>query len=187
MTGVFRSLREVFDRRGYSGAFVALAIALVLSVTVAIQWPNLVSVFSTEILPWDAKFRLAGLLLIHPGARADGWTLTMSYGLALLVALSLTLNLYAVRELRMEKSWLGQAGGVLLGTLGFGCAACGTFVLSGFLSTAATAALVSALPFKGKEFLMAGLILLCVSVYRTTKSIDRKTCEIRSKPDVVVR
>lgn len=174
-----RSLKEVFTHRGYFVLLGGFSMAGVFIASIGIQWPNLTSIFSTEILPWDAKLRLAGLLLIHPGARADGGTLWMVYVLALLLAVSLTLNVYAVRELRMEKSWFGQAGGVLLGTLGFGCAACGTFVLSGFLSTAATAALVSALPFQGKEFLAAGILLLGLSVYRTAKSIDKKTCDIR--------
>jgi hypothetical protein len=156
-------------------------VLVTLLTTIGIQWPNLVSVASTTALPASAKARLLLLLLLHPGARTDAWTLWMVYALAVLFVLSITLNIYAVRELRMEKSWLGQAGGVLLGTLGVGCAACGTFVLSGFLSTAATAAVISVLPFHGKEFLAAGLILLGVSVYRTAKSIDRKTCEIRIK------
>ncbi len=173
---------EVVRRRGYLALLGAFSASGIVFATTAIQWPNLASVFTTHVLPWNAKLRLAGLLLLHPGARADGWTLGMVYTLVLLLALGLTLNLYAVRELRLEKSWLGQAGGVLLGTLGFGCAACGTFVLSGFLSTAATAALVSVLPFRGKEFLAAGLLLLGISVYRTAASIERKTCEVKIKP-----
>lgn len=181
MKGPLQPFREVFTHHGYLVLLGGFSMAGVFIASIGIQWPNLTSIFSTEILPWDAKFRLAGLLLIHPGARADVWTLGMVYGLAFLVALSLVLNVYAVRELRMEKTWLGQVGGVALGTLGFGCAACGTFVLSGFLSTAATAALVSVLPFGGKEFLFAGLLLLAVSIYRTAKSIDRKTCALRLK------
>lgn len=181
MSALLRSFREVFLRRGYLWFFGGLLFSVVLLATIGVQWPNLVSVASTDALPMAAKARLFVLLLSHPGARTDAWTLWMLYALAVLFALSLTLNFYAVRELRMEKSWLGQAGGVFLGTIGVGCAACGTFVLSGFLSTAATAAVISVLPFHGKEFLAAGLILMGLSVYRTAKSIDKKTCEVRIK------
>jgi hypothetical protein len=174
-------MREVFTRRGYLWLFGGLLVFAVLLATIGIQWPNLVSIASAVALPVSAKARLFALLLLHPGARADIWTLWMVYTLAILFVLSLTLNVYAVRELRMEKSWLGQLGGVLLGSLGFGCAACGTFVLSGFLSTAATAAVISVLPFHGKEFLIAGILLLGISLFRTLKSIDKKTCEIRLK------
>ncbi len=175
------SFREVFTRRGYLLLLGGFSVLATLTASIGIQWPNLVSILTTDILPLTAKLRLSILLMRHPGARTDMWTLWMVYLLAVMIALSLTLNVYAVRELRMEKSWLGQAGGVLLGTIGFGCAACGTFVLSGFLSTAATAALVSVLPFRGKEFLAAGTVLIGISIYRTAKSIYEKTCAIPVK------
>lgn len=59
----------------------------------------------------------------------------------------------------------GSALGVLLGTLGAGCAACGSVVLLGVLSLVGVQASLLFLPFDGLEFAIAALGMLTLSIF----------------------
>ncbi|MFC7173681.1 hypothetical protein ACFQL0_10650 [Haloplanus litoreus] len=85
---------------------------------------------------------------------------------ALLVGVDIALVTYHVREHRLSAG--GSSGsllGVLLGTLGAGCAACGSAVIAGLLSLFGAAGLVTLLPLDGLEFAALALVALVLSIY----------------------
>ncbi|WP_101294721.1 hypothetical protein [Halegenticoccus soli] len=69
------------------------------------------------------------------------------------------------RERVAVRDGSGSAAGVLLGTLGAGCAACGSAILSGVLSLFGAAGILTALPLEGAEFAVAALVALLLSTY----------------------
>lgn len=59
----------------------------------------------------------------------------------------------------------GSLGGIGLGLLGAGCAACGSAVLTGLLSIAGASGLLLALPLDGLEFSALAMVALLLSLY----------------------
>jgi hypothetical protein len=58
-----------------------------------------------------------------------------------------------------------SAAGILLGTLGAGCAACGSAVLLGLLSLFGVSTSLLFLPLDGLEFAVGGIVVLLLSIY----------------------
>ncbi|MFB6194271.1 MAG: hypothetical protein ABEI75_04330, partial [Halobaculum sp.] len=58
-----------------------------------------------------------------------------------------------------------SAAGVVLGTLGAGCAACGSAVLVGLLSLFGVSGSILFLPLDGLEFALAAVVVLTLSIY----------------------
>jgi len=85
---------------------------------------------------------------------------------ALLVGVDIALVSYHVREHRLSaESGGGSLLGVVLGTLGAGCAACGSAILAGVLSLFGVAGLVTLLPLDGLEFALLALVALVLSIH----------------------
>ncbi|AZH25406.1 hypothetical protein [Haloplanus aerogenes] len=85
---------------------------------------------------------------------------------ALLVGVDIALVAYHVREHRLSAEGSGGSLiGVLLGTLGAGCAACGSAVLAGLLSLVGAAGILTLLPLDGLEFALLALAALVLSIY----------------------
>ncbi|MDG5776422.1 hypothetical protein VB773_07640 [Haloarculaceae archaeon H-GB2-1] len=83
-----------------------------------------------------------------------------------LVAVDVTMAVYHFREHRVSiEQGGGSAIGVLLGTLGAGCAACGTAILAGLLSLFGAAGLLTLLPLDGLEFSLLAGVALVLSIY----------------------
>lgn len=59
----------------------------------------------------------------------------------------------------------GGVLGVVLGTLGAGCAACGSAALAGILSLFGAGGLLTLLPLDGLEFSVLALVVLLLSIY----------------------
>lgn len=85
---------------------------------------------------------------------------------AVLVGINLTLLTYHVREHRLDlRDGYGSFTGIVLGTLGGGCAACGSAVFAGILSVVGASGLLAGLPLDGLEFALAAVGLLVLSIY----------------------
>ncbi|MFB6100957.1 MAG: hypothetical protein ABEJ73_00140 [Haloplanus sp.] len=85
---------------------------------------------------------------------------------ATLVGVDIALVAYHVREHRLSAEGSGGSiVGVVLGTLGAGCAACGSAVVAGLLSLVGAAGLVTLLPLDGMEFALVALLALVLSIY----------------------
>jgi hypothetical protein len=91
---------------------------------------------------------------------------TVVVAVATLVGVDVALVAYHVREHRLSAgTGGGSLLGVVLGTLGAGCAACGSAVVAGLLSLVGAAGLVTLLPFDGLEFAALAAISLLLSVH----------------------
>ncbi|GAA0464150.1 hypothetical protein MUK72_08440 [Halococcus dombrowskii] len=85
---------------------------------------------------------------------------------ALLVGLDVAMVVYHLREHALSAAQgTTSVAGVLLGTLGAGCAACGSAVLAGVLSLFGVTASLTVLPFEGLEFAALALVALVLSLF----------------------
>ncbi|AXG08120.1 hypothetical protein DU500_11060 [Haloplanus rubicundus] len=110
----------------------------------------------------------AALLELYPfvGISYDPVTGTVLLLVSFLVGVDIALVAYHVREHRLSaEGGGGSLLGVLLGTLGAGCAACGSAILAGVLSLFGAAGLVTLLPLDGLEFALLALAALVLSIH----------------------
>lgn len=85
---------------------------------------------------------------------------------ALLIGVNTAMVVYHLREHALSAAQgTTSAAGVLLGTIGAGCAACGSAVLAGVLSLFGVTASLTVLPFEGLEFAALALVALVLSVF----------------------
>ncbi|WP_251343698.1 hypothetical protein [Haloplanus halophilus] len=110
-----------------------------------------------------------GLLLeLFPFVGTSYGTLTGSVVVlvAALVGVDIAMVAYHVREHRLSAEGSGGSLlGVVLGTLGAGCAACGSAVVAGLLSLVGAAGLATLLPLDGLEFALLALVALLLSIH----------------------
>jgi hypothetical protein len=133
---------------------VSLNVTLVLDLVVGGSLPlSSRLVVLTELYPFvGTSFHpVQGLLLVV---------------VALLAGVDVALAAYHFREhgLDLQQGGAGAAG-LLLGTLGAGCAACGSAVLLGLLSLLGVSTSLLFLPLDGLEFALLALAVLTLSVY----------------------
>jgi hypothetical protein len=163
---VARTARLVLSLPAYA-AFATLAAVVTLSAFVLSQNLTLVAdVVVGGALPLAARLRV--LVELYPFV---GTSYSLLSGGALVVVSALTgVNLamvaYHVREHGLSPSGSGGSlAGVLLGTLGAGCAACGSAVLAGVLSLVGASGLALLLPLDGVEFALLASVALVLSMY----------------------
>jgi hypothetical protein len=85
---------------------------------------------------------------------------------AALVGANVALAVYHVREHRVAVArGSGSLAGVVLGTLGAGCAACGGAILAGLLGAFGAAGALALLPLDGLEFALLALVVVALSVF----------------------
>lgn len=148
---------------GLTGLYAYLALSLFVF---SRNLPVLGRVILFGDLPVDA--RLGVLLAMYPGI-GSAYTLVQTVLLlatAALVGIDLAMATYHVREHRVSlREGSGSAGGVVLGTLGAGCASCGSAVLAGFLSLFGATGLLAAFPLDGLEFAVLAIVTLLVSIF----------------------
>lgn len=87
-------------------------------------------------------------------------------GVAALTGVDVTMAVYHFREHGISVRKGGSsAAGVVLGTLGAGCAACGSAVLAGLLSLVGGSGLLLLLPLDGLEFALGSGVVLLLSLF----------------------
>jgi hypothetical protein len=85
---------------------------------------------------------------------------------AVLTGVDVAMAVYHFREHGVSVQEGGaSAAGVVLGTLGAGCAACGSAVLVGLLSLLGVSTSLLFLPLDGLEFAVGGIVVLTLSIY----------------------
>lgn len=112
--------------------------------------------------------RLQLLAAMYPGV-STAYTIEQSVVLlvtAVLIGVDLAMLTYHVRVHRLTlRDGSGSITGVLLGTIGGGCAACGSALFVGILSLVGAGGLLTALPLDGLEFALGAMVLLVLSIY----------------------
>jgi hypothetical protein len=85
---------------------------------------------------------------------------------ALLTGVDIAMATYHFREHGLDRQQGGAgAAGVVLGTLGAGCGACGSAVLLGLLSLVGVSTSLLFLPLDGLEFALGAVVVLTLSIY----------------------
>jgi hypothetical protein len=85
---------------------------------------------------------------------------------AALTGLNVSMAVYHFREHGVSLQKGGTSAlGVLFGTLGAGCAACGSAVLLGLLSLVGVSTSLLFLPLDGLEFALLALVVITLSIY----------------------
>lgn len=91
---------------------------------------------------------------------------TILIAVSVLVGMNVAVAAYHFREHRVSVAGGGTSAiGLLLGTLGAGCAACGTAVLAGLLSLVGAAGLLTVLPLEGLEMSLLAALAVGLSLF----------------------
>lgn len=181
---VLDALIRVFSNVGY------LAIAFLvagLAFAVATLLPNvqlLISVLGASDIAVAAKILLVMNLL---GSITTNFTVISAIttvAISLLFGMNAAMTVYVIRG-RLEDVSRGALAtgslGALMGVVGLGCAACGSFLLLNFLALFSATSLLAFLPLRGVEFHLVALMLLVLAIILAAKKIAQpQICEISS-------
>lgn len=153
-----------------------------------------VSLVAFVLAVWFPNFRLLSTIWLDPSIALQDklifpvrllesittnfTTLSATYtvAIAVLIGINVALSVYI---LRVQKEQLSGAGitagtfGILSGTVGMGCAACGSLIISSLFATIGGAGALTLLPLRGGEFGLVGVVLLGVATYYLLRHIAK--------------
>jgi len=171
MKGInLKTFKLVFSNYYY--IFLAIFIScLFFSIAIIIPSFGLIKFFWNQ-----GSFNLVSIITLSFNFFLYNSTLIAKSTLFILVILSglnfTLLIFYLKRRIKLEKSLGTGLVGSILGILGFGCATCGSLILTSIFGFSATVGFLSILPFKGLEFAFLGIILLLFSIYTLITKIS---------------
>jgi hypothetical protein len=145
------------------------SLAAVLSLTAFVVSLNVQFVLDVVVggsLPAASRLTILAELYPFVGTSFGPGQGALLVAVALLTGLDVAMATYHFREhgLDLQRGGAGAAG-VILGTLGAGCAACGSAVLLGLLSLFGVSTSLLFLPLDGLEFALGALVVLTLSIY----------------------
>lgn len=161
-----RALRVVLGTPAHA---VLAAVVAALSLGVFIFSRNLSLLIDVVLfgdVSFDAKLGIvtgmyAGVLTV-----SEPLTAIVLVTLAVLLGVNVSLFAYYLRthDLTLRRG-SGSVGSIVLGTLGAGCASCGSAVLAGVLSLVGGTWVMALLPLEGLEFSLLAIPLILVSTF----------------------
>lgn len=161
-----RTARLVLSVPSYGGFGLAAAVAALTLFVGSLNVPLVADLVVGGTLPLAGRLRI--LLELYPFV---GTSFGPVQGVLLLLVAALTgvnvaVAVYHFREHGVRlRSGGTSAAGVLLGTLGAGCAACGSAVLLGLLGLFGVSTSLLLLPLDGLEFAVLALVVITLSLY----------------------
>ncbi len=161
-----RTARLVLSVPTYAVVAVVAAVAALTLFVASLNVPLVSSVVVGGSLPLVNRLRV--LLELYPFV---GTSFGTAQGVLLLVVAALSgvdvsMAVYHLREHGLSLQTGGTSlAGVVLGTLGAGCAACGSAVLLGVASLLGVGSSLLFLPLDGLEFALGALVVLLLSIY----------------------
>jgi hypothetical protein len=164
-----RTLRLVLTIPRYAVLAILIAIGSLTAFVVSQNFTALWTLVIESSLSLDARATI--LLEQYPllGPAYGPLAATLLIVTALLVGADVALLVYHLREHRVS---IGQGSGsllgVALGTLGAGCAACGSAILVGVLSLLGLGGIVTLLPLDGLEMAIVAIGTLLLSIHWIT-------------------
>lgn len=165
------SFKEVFRQPRY----VALAFILGSVIGASIVWLSSYRLIwftlTSDIFDWPARLKILWTAL---GVFATNFTLAsqiMIVVVAMLSGVNIAMLIFYFKRAAMQRASGASALGLVIGTFGVGCSACGSVVLSSVFGVTTASALVSWLPFRGVEFGSLSLMLILGSIYIIAKKI----------------
>lgn len=165
--------REVFRQP----SFVALACISAVLIGAGVVWLSgyrlILFAFDSDIFDGVARLKILWTSL---GMFATNFTLA-SQVMIVTVAIMAGVNIamlcfYFKKSMAIRRASGASALGLVIGTFGVGCSACGSVVLSSFLGITTASALVSWLPLRGAEFGIASIVLVGTLIYILAKKIQ---------------
>ncbi|WP_324758799.1 hypothetical protein [Haloarcula montana] len=161
-----RTVRLVLGVPGYAVVAALAAIASLSAFAVSLNIPLVFDLVLGGSLP--LADRLIVLLELYPFVGTSFHPLqgVLLVAVALLTGVDIALVTYHFREhgLALQQGGAGAAG-VILGTLGAGCAACGSAVLLGLLSLFGVSTTLLFLPLDGLEFAVGAVVVVTLSIH----------------------
>jgi hypothetical protein len=160
-----RTARLVLSVPGYAVLAVVVAVAALSLFVFSLNAP-LVGFAVTGALPLGARVELLVRQFPFLGPAFTPLQGVLLVCVAALTGVDVTMATYHFREhgVSLREGGTGAAG-VVLGTLGAGCAACGSAVLVGLLSLFGVSTSLLFLPLDGLEFALGALVVLTLSVF----------------------
>ena len=161
---------------------IALPVAMVVFV-LAVWLPNLRLLFSvwTETSVSLAD-KIALSLSLIPSIATNFTPFSAMY--TILIAVLAGINAALIVHLIKTRGVLGRgavfgiSGGLFAGTLGLGCAACGSIILTSLIGTVGGLSVLALLPLRGGELGIIGVGLLGYSTYLLAKQVNKPlVCE----------
>jgi hypothetical protein len=147
---------------------VIAAVAAVFGLTLFVLSQNLplAEFLLTGSLPLDSRLVILTEQYPFVGTNYGPLQGALLVVTAALIGVNVAMVIYHLREHALSAAQgTTSVAGVVLGTLGAGCAACGSAVLAGVLSLFGVAASLAVLPFDGLEFAVLALVTLVFSVF----------------------
>jgi len=147
---------------------IIAAVAAVLGLTLFVLSQNLplTGFLLTGSLPLDSRVVILTQQYPFVGTNYDAIQGVLLLVTALLIGVNTAMLVYHVREHALSAAQgTTSVAGVVLGTLGAGCAACGSAVLAGVLSLFGATASLTFLPLEGLEFALVAVVALVLSVF----------------------
>ena len=167
------TLQRVFSGPLYAAIAMLAAFASLLMIVVA---QNVALVRDLVIFgPLPLENRLEILLYLFPfvGTGIETATGIGMVATSALVGVNVAILAYHLNEHGI--SFVHSSGsitGVVLGTMGAGCAACGAAVASAILGLVGAGGLIALLPFGGLEFVLAAVVFIPLSTFWLVKGIQ---------------
>ncbi|MCJ0619714.1 hypothetical protein JZX76_09385 [Haloarcula hispanica] len=161
-----RTVRLVLTLPVYAAVAVIAAVVSLTLFVVSLNVPLVLDLVVGGSLPLASRLRVLGELYPFVGTSFNPAQGILLVVVAALTGIDIGLVTYHFREhgLDLQQGGAGVAG-VVLGTLGAGCAACGSAVLLGLLSLLGVSTSLLFLPLDGLEFALLALAVLTLSIY----------------------
>lgn len=172
---LLRATSAVLRRPGYA---LLAAIVATISLSLFIFSQNLsllIDVILFGSLPLDAKLGIirgmyTGMITVSAPLESG-----ILFSVAALFGLNIAMFTYYLREYDLSlRSGSGSLGGIVFGTLGAGCASCGSAIIAGALSMVGGAGAATLLPLDGLEFALLAIPLIFLSTYWLAQGMQRE-------------
>ena len=147
---------------------IVAAVAAVAGLTLFVLSQNLplVSFLLSGSLGLESRLVILSQQYPFMGTNYDAIQGVLLLVTAGLIGVNTAMLVYHLREHALSAAQgTTSVAGVVLGTLGAGCAACGSAVLAGVLSLFGATASLAFLPLDGLEFALIALLALVLSVF----------------------
>jgi hypothetical protein len=176
-----KTIREVFRKPLYLAVAAAVAF-LIFSLAIWLRnFPFLGEVIVSPAFTIPDKILLFVRFLGGIATNVTAFSAALIIVMSVLFGINASLILYYLVKRRdiPKKEGVGAAGAFASGLLGVGCASCGTFLLGATLASFGTSGLITLLPLRGEEFSILAIVLLGLSIYWISKSIQStKICAV---------
>lgn len=160
---MWQQLRSLFCKKEYSILFLSIAVVFFIALRSLPHWSLFTQFFALPDISWMRRWEVFyeyAILSIHGAMPYEQF---ISVALPLMIALNfvITLAYYKQRAMLFRgKSIFASGVGLFLGLFGIGCFACSGLLLAPILTMMGLSGAVAALPYRGLEIGVVGVVLL---------------------------